>query len=97
MTESTPPNLEQFRRLNRDLMEKVIDRAASDPGWKQRLLDDPEAAIEEADFTELRHLWQLQSEEVAGQALGQADCRLRCMPVGLEAPSLVAGYLGTAD
>jgi hypothetical protein len=26
-------------------MEKVLDKAASDPEWKQRLLDDLEAAI----------------------------------------------------
>jgi hypothetical protein len=55
MTESTPPTTpEQLRQLNRTLMEKVLDRAASDPEWKRRLLDDPEAAITEADFPETR-------------------------------------------
>ncbi len=81
MTESTPPTTpEQFRRLNRDLMEKVIDKAASDPEWKQRLLDDPESAMMEADFPEVEHLRQiaspqaLQEDEVTGQI--QQKCYL---------------------
>jgi hypothetical protein len=75
MTESRPPMMpEQFRQLKRDLMEKILNRAASDPGWKQRLLDDPDAAIQEADFPELRQLREMQAgieakeeAEVAGQ------------------------------
>lgn len=82
MTEGTPPTPEQLRQLNRSLMEKVLDRAASDPEWKQRLLDDPEAALREADFPELQRLQQMQQGEVVGQAMGQADCRYQCLPVG---------------
>ncbi len=75
MTEGTPMTPEQFRRLNRDLMEKVLDKAASDPEWKQRLLDDPEAAINEAGFPEAQRLRQMQASveaegtEVMGQQL----------------------------
>jgi hypothetical protein len=62
MTEGTPPMTpEQFRRLNRDLMEKVLDKAASDPEWKQRLLDDPEAAMMEAGFPEVESLREMQA------------------------------------
>ncbi len=76
MTESMPPTLEQLRQLNRDLMERVIDKAASDPEWKQRLLDDPEVAIGEAGFPEAQRLQQMQEAnagveeaEVTGQEL----------------------------
>jgi hypothetical protein len=76
MTEGTPTTPGQFRRLNRDLMEKVLDKAASDPEWKQRLLDDPEVAIGEAGFPEAQRLQQMQEAnagveeaEVTGQEL----------------------------
>jgi hypothetical protein len=53
MTAGTPPTtFEQFRQLNRSLMEKVLNRAASDSEWRQRLLDDPETAVLEAGFPE---------------------------------------------
>ncbi len=80
MTEGTPPTPEEFRQLNRDLMERVIDRAASDPGWKQRLLDDPEAAMAEADFPEARGLREMQAaivgtqEEAEGQGMLSNFC-----------------------
>jgi hypothetical protein len=61
MTESMPPTPEEIRRLNRDLMERVLDKAASDPVWKQRLLDDSKAAIEEASFPETRQLREMQA------------------------------------
>lgn len=73
MTESTPPAPEQLRQLNRDLMEKVIDKATSDPGWKQRLLDGPEAAMQEAGFPEAHQIEQMlallsqEGAEVRGQ------------------------------
>ena len=46
---------EEIRQLNRSLMEKV----ASDPEWKQRLLDDPEAAMMETGFLEARQLEEM--------------------------------------
>ena len=76
MAEGASLIAEQLRRLNRDLMEKVLDRAASDPEWRQRLLDDPEVAIQEADFPEVRRLREMrarmeaQEAEVAGQMSG---------------------------
>jgi hypothetical protein len=81
MAEGTPFTPEEIRRLNRDLMEKIIDRAASDPEWKQRLLDGPEAAIAEAGFPEVRQLQEVQASvqalheaEVAGQEIPQNAC-----------------------
>ncbi len=80
MTENMPPTTpEQIRQLNRDLMEKVLNRAASDPEWKQRLLDDPGAAMMEANFPEARQLQQIersaaqasQEGEVTGQFIQQ--------------------------
>ena len=81
MTEGTPMTPEEFRQLNRDLMEKMIDKAASDPVWKQRLLDDPEAAMLEADFSEAQRLREAFAPandsaleaEVAGHA--QSGCQ----------------------
>ena len=73
MTEGMPPTLEQSRQLNRSLTEKVLDRAASDPQWKQQLIDDPEAAMRTANFPETQQLQQMQpgagasEEEVRGQ------------------------------
>ncbi len=67
-----PPTSEQMRQLNRDLSEKVLDRAASDPAWKQQLLDDPEAAMRAANFPESQRLEEIrQKEEGAAEVRGQ--------------------------
>jgi hypothetical protein len=54
----------------------VLAKAASDSEWKQRLLNDPEAAMAEADFPEAREIremqanWEAQEEtEVVGQII----------------------------
>jgi hypothetical protein len=31
-------------------VQKLLDRAASDPNWKQQLIDEPEAALREGGF-----------------------------------------------
>ena len=74
MTESMPPTLKQYQQLHRGLTEKVLDKAASDPQWKQQLIDDPEAAVRGANFPEVQQLEQIrasaasqQGEEVRGQ------------------------------
>jgi hypothetical protein len=60
---------EEYRRLQQGLTEKVLDRAASDPLWKQRLLDDPEVALLETDFPEVKRIDEMRQmeEEVGGQ------------------------------
>ena len=84
MTESMPPTPEQLRQLNRALMEKVLDKAASDPEWKRRLLDDPEAAMAGADFPEVRQLQEVQASveaqeeaEVTGHQQGNQEQMIR--------------------
>lgn len=81
MTEGTPPTTpEQIWQLNRSLMEKILDRAASDPGWKQWLLDDSEAAMLEAGFPEARQLREVRASvgaeeaEVTGQQVDDLNC-----------------------
>lgn len=71
MAESTPPTPDEFEQLQRSLNEKVLDRAASDPQWKQLLLEDPTAAIREAGFPEFRRIEELrqrQAQEVEEEA-----------------------------
>lgn len=80
MNEGNALTPEQLRRLNRGLMEKVLDRAAGDPAWKQRFLDDPEAALREAGFPEAEELRENQEgtpveEEVAGQVYQSPEPR----------------------
>ena len=67
MAKSVPPTMEQSRQLNRQLTEKVLDRAQSDPQWKQQLLDDPEAAMRSANFPETQQLQQMQASAGASQ------------------------------
>ncbi len=94
MTEGMPPTAEEIRQMNRDLMEKILDRAASDPEWKQRLLDDPEAAMQEAGFPEAERLREMQAsaqfaqEEVRGQ---QLNC-VRAGFTGLPGPNFVSKW-----
>ena len=90
MTEGTPQTPEEIRQLNRDLMEKVLDKATSDLEWKQRLLDDPEAAMMEADFPEAEKLGEVfaspgggpevQGHQLCG-AVGCAEGTVRFVPL----------------
>ena len=53
----------------------MLDRAASDSAWKQRLLDDPEAAMREANFPELKRIGEMRkstwgSREEGAEVLG---------------------------
>lgn len=56
MTEGVHPAFEHMRWVNRGLMEKVLDRAVSDPEWKRWFLEDPGAATREAGFPEEERL-----------------------------------------
>jgi hypothetical protein len=71
MTEEAPLSAEQLRQLNRSQMEKMLDKPAEDPECKQRLLDEPEAAMAEAGLPETRQLKEmhaslLKEQEVQG-------------------------------
>ena len=85
MTENMPPVPEEYRQLNRSLMEKVLDRAASDPAWKQQLLDDPEAALRATGFPEVRRIEEMRQSvgtpheaDVAGQAAAVPTYQWQC-------------------
>jgi hypothetical protein len=75
MAEDIPPR-EELRQLRRSLTEKVLDKAASDPAWRQQLLDNSEAAMQEAGFREIQRLEEMNQSaaaqeeraEVSGQA-----------------------------
>src|ERR687885_2726148 len=56
---TTTPSGEEYRLLRRSFMEKVLDKAANDPTWKQQLLDDPDAAMREANFPEAQQLEEI--------------------------------------
>jgi hypothetical protein len=71
MTESMPPVEEESRRLNRSLTEKVLDRAARDPQWKQQLLDEPEAAMRMANFPEVQQLEEMRQSAAASKEEGE--------------------------
>jgi hypothetical protein len=71
MTESMPPTLMQIQKMHRDLTERVLDKACSDPQWKQQFLDDPELAMRNANFPELQELQQA-SPQGGGEVQGQS-------------------------
>ena len=68
------PTPEEYRLLERTLMEKVLDRVCTDPQWKQLLLEDPEAAMQEAAFPEAQRLKEvnerLRAQEAEAEVVG---------------------------
>ena len=64
MAEDRPRAPEELDRLRRETMERILDRASSDPEWRRRLLDDPEAAM--ADFPETQSIREMQSTPPEG-------------------------------
>lgn len=100
MSEGTPLTPENLKQLNRSLMEKIIDKAASDPAWKQRLLDDPEAAVMEAGFPEAERLREIQASveaaqeetEVQGQMEPRSCSKMRCYSSTLYWDELAASW-----
>ncbi len=50
--------MEETRQLQSSLTEKVLDKAASDPQWKQLLVENPEAAMQQANFPEAQKIMQ---------------------------------------
>ncbi len=68
MPEGIPPTPNEGRQLIRSLTEKVLDKACSDPTWKQQLLDDPEAAFQVANFPEYERLEEMRRSAQSSQA-----------------------------
>jgi hypothetical protein len=71
MTEGMPRPPEETRELHRSLTERVLDRATEDPAWRQQLIDDPEAAIQAANFPETQQLQQMSAGAPQGEVVGQ--------------------------
>ena len=70
---AAPPD-DEYAQLQRRLNEQVLERAAADPEWRQRLIEDPETAM--ADIPEARQVreqyesarpTELPDPEVVGQ------------------------------
>jgi hypothetical protein len=82
------PHTEEYQQLRKSLTHKILDKAASDPLWKQQLLDDPEASMWQADLPESRQLQQanervlasVQQDEVRGHCDTWAPI-YRCAPL----------------
>src|SRR5947209_8638470 len=71
MTESMRPTRVQLQQLQQALTEKILDKACSDSQWKQKLIEDPELAMREADFPELQQLEQASQPSGGGEVQGQ--------------------------
>lgn len=54
-----------FEQQRRDLMRRIVEKVASDPEFRDRIVDDPEGALSAAGFN--RELQDLQEAE-AGDA-----------------------------
>jgi hypothetical protein len=71
---------EEYRLLRRSFVEKVLDKAANDPTWKQQLLDDPDAAMREASFSEAQQLEEMRLSAEA--SLEEEEVRGHMVPSG---------------
>jgi hypothetical protein len=62
---------QELERTEREAMEKVLDRVAEDPAFRQKLLDDPDGALQdiglEGEF-DIHMAGQGELSEVAGQS-----------------------------
>ena len=82
------PTQEEYRLLEKTLMEKVLERSANDPQWRQWLIEDPEAAMGEAAFPEAQKLMEinerLRAMQEDAEVVGHIDTGMYspyCIPV----------------
>jgi hypothetical protein len=99
--QKTLPIQEEYRQLNRGLTEKVLDRAASDPQWKQQFLDDQETAMRKANFPEYQRLAEMSQPQEAAEVSGHEGCFTLVWTV-CETPTVHAqpyqgGYIGKPE
>lgn len=50
--EASAEDQEKFDQLTREIDVQIWERIAADPSFKDRMLEDPEAALEEAGLTD---------------------------------------------
>jgi len=67
--EASPEDQQKFDQLTREIDREIWERIAADPSFKDRLIEDPEAAMEEAGLTEKIEAVEGTSE-VAGHHAG---------------------------
>ena len=79
--EMVPDEIQQeIKKKERDVLERILDRAASDDKFKNQLLDNPEKALQDLGVSqELEALDNPgQMAEVAGQARYHTKYVYRC-------------------
>ncbi|MFN2545219.1 MAG: hypothetical protein ABR600_11725 [Actinomycetota bacterium] len=59
---------QELQQKERAAWEKVLDKTASDANFRQRFLDDPQAALEELGVSEDIDAHMSETAEVAGQS-----------------------------
>ncbi len=47
---------EEYQQAKKTLLEKTLDKAASDPDWKQQYIENQEEAVRNAGFPEYERL-----------------------------------------
>jgi hypothetical protein len=74
---------ELVQQKEREVLEKILDRAGSDPDFKQKLLDNPDSALQDlgvADEVEALDTATFSGlAEVAGQASWNTKYSYRCL------------------
>ncbi len=62
MAEDMPYPETKVRQLRRSLTEKVLKEAQSNTEWRRLLLEDPELAMREVNFSEIEQCQQLRRD-----------------------------------
>ena len=50
---------DEYRQLERDLREKILDKAANDPEWGRQYVESPDEAMQAANFPEAQKLAEM--------------------------------------
>jgi hypothetical protein len=66
---------EEYQQAKRSLIEKTLDRAASDPEWKQQYLDNPDEAVRNAGFEEYQRIEETRQQLRRAQPSDEEDVR----------------------
>jgi hypothetical protein len=47
---------EEYKSLERSLREKILEKAANDPEWRQQYVEDPEQALQQSGIEEAQRI-----------------------------------------
>ena len=74
---------ELIQQKEKEVLGQIIDRAASDPEFKQKLLDDPDGALQDAGVADDAEALEEASlsglSEVSGQSSWNTKYSYRCL------------------